>query len=138
VESRRATAAWHGELTVWFRWGGSQDVVQPGQRKPSQTAVRPDATAGLTVHIADLSGTDLDAYRHHFVGAHTVIHLGFAGAMGTNGWWWRCCDSASARQALRRETAGTSCARQQSDRRIDCDATQLRRHGGPACREQVG
>ena len=34
-------------------------------------------------HIADLSQTDLDAYRHHFAGAYAVIHLGFGGAMGT-------------------------------------------------------
>ena len=58
------------------------DVVPPSQAKPS-AAVRPDATAGLTVHIADLSSPNLDVYRHHFTGAHAVIHLGFGGAMGT-------------------------------------------------------
>eukprot|EP01046_Picozoa_sp_COSAG06_P025111 COSAG06_NODE_2089_length_7615_cov_824.964609_6_plen_95_part_00 len=58
------------------------DVVKPAEAKPS-SAVTKDATAGLEVHIADLSQTDLDAYRHHFAGANAVIHLGFGGAMGT-------------------------------------------------------
>ena len=57
-------------------------MVPPSQAKPS-AAVRSDATAGLTVHIADLSSPNLDEYRHHFTGAHAVIHLGFGGAMGT-------------------------------------------------------
>eukprot|EP01045_Picozoa_sp_COSAG04_P034453 COSAG04_NODE_7544_length_1110_cov_1.369931_2_plen_104_part_01 len=57
-------------------------MVPPSQAKPS-AAVRPDDTAGLTVHIADLSSPRLDDYRHHFTGAHAVIHLGFGGAMGT-------------------------------------------------------
>jgi nucleoside-diphosphate-sugar epimerase len=58
------------------------DVVQPRDARPS-SAVTNDATAGLVVHIADLSDTNLDAYRHHFTGADAVIHLGFGGAMGT-------------------------------------------------------
>ena len=58
------------------------DVVKPAEAKPS-SAVTNNATAGLEVYIADLSQTDLDAYRHHFAGAYAVIHLGFGGAMGT-------------------------------------------------------
>jgi hypothetical protein len=58
------------------------DVVKPRDARPS-SAVTNDATAGLEVHIADLSDPNLDTYRHHFTGAHAVIHLGFGGAMGT-------------------------------------------------------
>ena len=58
------------------------DVVKPRDARPSSTVAN-DATAGLEVHIADLSDPNLDTYRHHFTGAHAVIHLGFGGAMGT-------------------------------------------------------
>jgi len=58
------------------------DVVsynEANTSSPRASALRP----GLEVHIADLSQTDLDLYRHHFTGAYAVIHLGFGGAMGT-------------------------------------------------------
>ena len=58
------------------------DVVQPADARPS-SAVASDATAGLEVHIADLSDPNIDAYRHHFTGADAVIHLGFGGAPTT-------------------------------------------------------
>lgn len=52
------------------------DVVLPRAARPS-SPVTNDATAGLVVHIADLSDPNLDAYRRHFTGADAVIHLGF-------------------------------------------------------------
>ena len=56
--------------------GAAAEAMLVGNVSPGLELLPRSATAGLTVHVADLTSPNIDAYRHHFAGAHAVIHLG--------------------------------------------------------------